>query len=196
MVPAAAAPASRRRRPSWFRSVAFEWVRAGRGPGLWLAWLGLLAAAGLTRAGSTGPALAILAWLLLTLETYGLAEPWSWLLPPLRSPSAWLRSRVGWGLLYFGLTVAPLAVLLALGPAGVGGTALVLGWCAVVLTMIILAKYAFYPHATLGRLTQAGAVGVGMSILGSNPAYLVLLLVCFLGLLLKSRNRLRQYRAE
>ncbi|SET31017.1 hypothetical protein [Hymenobacter actinosclerus] len=196
LVPPATAPASRTRRPTWFRSVAFEWVRVGHRPALGLAWLGLLAAAIATRAGSTGPALAVLAWLLLTLETYSPAEPWSWLLPALRTPGAWLRARVGWGMLYFGLTVAPLAAVLASGAAGVGGTALVLGWCAVVLTMVVLAKYAFYPHATLGRLTQAGAVLVGLSVLGSNPAYLALLLAGFLGLLLKSRSQLEQYRKE
>ncbi|SDX46484.1 hypothetical protein [Hymenobacter psychrophilus] len=196
LVPAAAAPASRVRRPMWFRSVAFEWVSVGRWPALGLVWLALLAAAAATRANSTGPALAILVWLLLMLETYGPAEPWSWLLPALRTPGAWLRQRVGWALLYFGLTVAPLAAVLALGPAGAGGTALVLGWCTMVLTMVVLAKYAFYPHATLGRLTQAGAVVVGLSVLGSNPAYLALLLACFLGLLLKSRSRLEQYRRE
>lgn len=196
LVPAAAAPASRVRRPAWFRSVAFEWVSVGRRPAVGLVWLGLLGAAAATRAGGTGPALAVLVWLLLLLETYGPTEPWSWLLPALRTPGAWLRQRMGWALLYFGLTVAPLAAVLAQGPAGAGGMALVLGWCAVVLTMVVLAKYAFYPNATLGRLTQAGAVVVGLSVLGSNPAYLALLLACFLGLLLKSRSRLAQYRRE
>ncbi|MFD2783975.1 hypothetical protein [Hymenobacter rubripertinctus] len=180
LVPAAAAPVSKRRRPGLFRSVAFEWVSAGRRPGLGLAWLGLLAAAGATREGSTGPALAVVGWLL----------------PALGRPGPWLRGRVGWALLYFGLTVAPLAAVLAGGMAGAGGAAALLLWCALVLTMVVLAKYAFYPHATLGRLTQAGAVGVGLSILGSNPAYLALLLACFLGLLVKSRRRLAQYRPE
>ncbi|MBT2559372.1 hypothetical protein J7E24_16405 [Hymenobacter sp. ISL-91] len=196
LVPAAALSASRQWRPTWYRSVAFEWVSVGRRPVLGLAWLVLLAVAIVTRASSTGPALAVLAWLLLTLDTYGPAEPWSWLLPAMRTPGAWLRQRLGWGLLYFGLTVAPLAAVLANGPAGVAGTGLALGWCAAVLTMVVLAKYAFYPHATLGRLTQVGAVVVGMSVLGSNPAYLALLLACFLGLLLKSRSRLEQYRQE
>ncbi|NVO84585.1 hypothetical protein [Hymenobacter terrestris] len=196
LVPAAATSASRQRWPTWFRSLAFEWVSIGRRPVLGLAWLALLAAAIITRANSTGPALAVLVWLLLTLETYGPAEPWSWLLPALRTPGVWLRQRVGWGLLYFGLTVAPLAAVLAVGPAGAGGTALVLGWCAMVLTMVVLAKYAFYPHATLGRLSQAGAVVVGLSVLGSNPAFFALLLACFLGLLLKSPNQLAQYRRE
>ena len=196
LLPRAAAPAAKSRRAGVFRSVAFEWVSAGRRPWLGLAWLGLLAAAGATRQGSTGPAVAVVGWLLLTLETYGPAEPWSWLLPVLRSPAGWLRGRVGWALLYFGLTVAPLAAVLALGPAGAGGTAALLLWCALVLTMVVLAKYAFYPHATLARLTQAGGVVVGLSILGSNPAYLALLLACFLGLLLKSRSQLAQYRRE
>ena len=62
--------------------------------------------------------------------------------------------------------------------------------------MVVLAKYAFYPHATLGRLTQAGVVVVGLSVLSSNPAYGVLLVACFLGLLLKSRSKLGQYREE
>ncbi|RFP66563.1 hypothetical protein D0N36_02310 [Hymenobacter lapidiphilus] len=193
LVPAAAAPASRARQPTWFRSVALSgwaWAAGGAGAGV----------AGAARRGHShprwrhrsGPGGAGLA--AAHAGNVRSAEPWSWLLPALRTPGAWLRQRVGWGLLYFGLSVAPLAAVLALGPAGAGGTALVLGWCAVVLTMVVLAKYAFYPHATLGRLTQAGAVVVGLSVLGSNPAYLVLLLSCFLGLLLKSRSRLEQYR--
>ncbi|MBT9394693.1 hypothetical protein KLP40_16090 [Hymenobacter sp. NST-14] len=196
LLPRAPAPASQLRRNGLFRSVAFEWVSAGQRPWLGLAWLGLLGVAAATRQGSTGPAVAVVGWLLLTLETYGPAEPWSWLLPVLRSPGSWLRGRVGWALLYFGLTVAPLAAVLALGPAEAGGTAALLLWSALVLTMLVLAKYAFYPHATLSRLTQAGAVVVGLSILGSNPAYLALLLACFLGLLAKSRSQLAQYRQE
>ncbi|WP_426492267.1 hypothetical protein [Hymenobacter sp. 102] len=79
------------------------------------------------------------------------------------------------------------------GPAGTGGTLGLLAWCAVVLAMLVMAKYAFYPHATLSRLTQAGAVLVAVSILGTNPAYIALLTACFLGLILKSRQQLARF---
>ncbi|GAB2782616.1 hypothetical protein HNQ93_002194 [Hymenobacter luteus] len=194
LAPPATARAGRRHRQSMFRSVAFEWVGASRRRGAGLLWLGLLGAAAATRHTATGPALAVVGWLLVLLEVYGPVEPWAWLLPALTSPGRWLRGRVGWGLLYFGLTVAPLAAVLAQGPAGAGGTAALLLWCAVVLTMVVLAKYAFYPHATLARLTQAGAVVVGFSILGSNPAFGALLAACFLGLGLKSHRRLAYYQ--
>ncbi|WP_139922441.1 hypothetical protein [Hymenobacter sp. DG01] len=193
LAPPATARAGRRHGRTVFRSVAFEWVGASR-RGAGLLWLGLLGAAVATRHTATGPALAVVGWLLVMLEVYGPVEPWTWLLPALSSPGRWLRERVGWGLLYFGLTVAPLAAVLAQGPAGAGGTAAVLLWCAVVLMMVVLAKYAFYPHATLARLTQAGAVVVGFSILGSNPAFGALLAACFLGLGLKSHHRLAQYQ--
>ncbi|UOQ77009.1 hypothetical protein MUN84_21480 [Hymenobacter sp. 5516J-16] len=196
LVPAATARASRTRWPSLFRSSSFEWVSGSRRPGLGLAWLGLLAGAAATRHTATGPALAVVGWLLLLLNIYGPAEPQAWLLPVLRTPSQWIRNRVGWGLLYFGLTVAPLVGIMAQSPAGVGGSAGLLLWCGLVVTMIILAKYAFYPHATLARLTQAGAVVVGFSILGSNPAYLALLAACFVGLLLKSHRRLAPYQYD
>lgn len=196
LAPPSKEKAGRLHRSSLFRSVAFEWVGGSRRGWLPLLGLGLLGAAAATRYTATGPALAVVAWLLVLLEVYGPAEPWSWLLPVLHARGQWLRSRVGWGLLYFSLTVAPLATLLALSPAGVGGAAALLLWCAVVLTMVVLAKYAFYPHATLGRLTQAGAVVVGLSVVGSNPAYTALLAACFLGLMLKSYRRLAMYRYD
>ncbi|WP_188557637.1 hypothetical protein [Hymenobacter glacieicola] len=92
--------------------------------------------------------------------------------------------------------MAPLAGIMAQGPAGVGGSAGLLLWCGLVVTMVLMAKYAFYPHVTLARLTQAGAVVVGFCILGSNPAYLALLAACLLGLLLQSRRRLAFYRYD
>lgn len=193
LAPAATAGAGHGAGRSWFRSVAFEWVSLGRRWWLGLGWLALLAAAGATRATATGPALAVVGWLLLLLDAYGPAEPLTWLLPVLVRPTAWLRSRIGWAFLYFGLTAAPLAFLMAQSPAGLGGTLALLLWCALVLTMLVLAKYAFYPHATLSRLTQAGAVMVAVSILGSNPAYLALLMACLLGLILKSRRQLARF---
>ncbi|RPD48614.1 hypothetical protein DNI29_08345 [Hymenobacter sediminis] len=196
LAPPAKDKAGRFRRGSLFRSVAFEWVGGSRRGWLPLLWLALLGAAAATRYTATGPVLAIIGWLLVLLEVYGPAEPWTLLLPVLHARGQWLRSRVGWGLLYFGLTVAPLAAVLALSPAGVGGTIALLFWCAVVLTMVVLAKYAFYPHATLSRLTQAGAVVVGLSVVGSNPAYSALLAACFLGLMLKSYRRLAMYRYD
>ncbi|GAB3224541.1 hypothetical protein GCM10027346_04810 [Hymenobacter seoulensis] len=192
-MPPATARASRQRLPSVFRSSAFEWVAGGRRPWLGLSWLALLAVACSFRSTATGPAVAIVVWLGLLLEVYGPAEPWTWLLPVLRTPGQWLRRRMGWGMLYFGLTVAPLALIMAQSPARVGGTLALLLWCAVVLSMVVMAKYAFYPHATLARTTQAGAMVVGLSILGSNPAYMALLMACFGGLLLKSHRQLAVY---
>ncbi|MDU0368928.1 hypothetical protein ACFPAF_00865 [Hymenobacter endophyticus] len=190
LAPVAGAAAQHGPGRSPFRSVAFEWVSLGRRWWLGGGWLGLLLIACATRTTATGPALTVVGWLFLLTEAYGPAEPMLWLLPVLRQPAAWLRSRVGWAWLYFGLTVAPLAYVMLQGPAGVGGTLALLAWCATVLMMLVLAKYAFYPHATLSRLTQAGAVVVAVSILGSNPAYMALLAACFLGLLVKSRHRL------
>ncbi|MET4106182.1 hypothetical protein [Hymenobacter sp. UYP22] len=190
LAPVVAASTERKPGRSLFRSVAFEWVSVGRRWWLGVGWAALLAVAVATHHTATGPALAIVGWLFLLLETYGPAEPLLWLLPALGQPGAWLRNRIGWAWLYFGLTTAPLAFVMLWGPAGTGGTLGLLVWCAVVVAMLILAKYAFYPHATLSRLTQAGAVAVAVSILGSNPAYMALLVACLLGLLLKSRRRL------
>lgn len=194
-VPAAAADSATRRRPSVFRSVAFEWVSGAR-RGLLLAWLGLLVGAVYARHTAAGPAAALVLWLLLLAPMYGTPEPWQQLLPVLRSPAAWLRGRVGWGLLYFGLTSAPLAWVLAGSPAGRGGAVALLAWSALVLTMLILAKYTFYPQAMLGQLAQAGVLVVALSIVGSNPAFVALLLACFLGLLWKSARRLSQFRHD
>ncbi|MBX0289947.1 hypothetical protein K3G63_05820 [Hymenobacter sp. HSC-4F20] len=196
LAPPATARSARRRRASLFRSVAFEWVSAGRQGGVGLGWVGLLTLALLTRHTATGPALALVGWVLVLLEVYGPAEPWTWLLPVLTSPRRWLAARVGWALLYFGLTVAPLAAVLLISRAGGGATAGLLLWASAVATTVVLAKYAFYPHATLGRLTQAGAVVVGFSIVGSNPAYGALWAACFLGLVVKSQRRLAPYRYD
>ncbi|WP_188557636.1 hypothetical protein [Hymenobacter glacieicola] len=97
LVPPATARASRTHQPSLFRSTAFEWVSGGRRVGLGLAWLGLLAVAATTRHTATGPALAVVGWLLLLLDIYGPAEPQTWLLPVLRTPGQWLRNRIGGG---------------------------------------------------------------------------------------------------
>jgi hypothetical protein len=194
LAPVAAVSAGQKPARSLFRSVAFEWVSVARRWWLGLGWVVLLAVAVATRGTATGPALAIVSWLFLLLETYGPAEPLMWLLPALGQPGAWLRNRIGWAWLYFGLTIAPMAFVMLRGPAGTGGTLGLLAWCAVVLAMLVMAKYAFYPHARLSRLTQAGAVLVAVAILGSNPAYVALLIACFLGLILKSRQRLARFR--
>lgn len=196
MLPPALERSARRRWPSLFRSVAFEWVSAGRRSGVGLAWGGLFLLALLTCHTATGPALALVGWVLVLLEVYGPAEPWTWLLPALQSARRWLAARVGWALLYFGLTAAPLVAVLVVSPAGGGGAFGLLAWAGVVVITVVLAKYAFYPHATLGRLTQAGAVVVGFSIVGSNPAYGALWAACFLGLVIKSQRRIAQYRYD
>jgi hypothetical protein len=193
-LPASKARAARSRLPSMFRSVAFEWVGGLRSVGHGLLWLVLLAVGVWGHGGAVGPAVAMVAWLVCVGQIYGIPEPWSMLLPSLvEAPGAWLRQRLVWGLLYFTLTAAPFIWLMGTGLAGWGGAAALLLWSWVMLVMILLAKYAFYPNAFLLRSIQAGVLLLGFLILSSNSAYAAVLTAAFIGLLLKSRRRLALY---
>ena len=193
-VPAVRVRTATRHGGSVFRSEAFEWVSGFRqaGAGWW--WLALGLAAGWWRQYPVAPALALGAWVLLLTAFYATPEPWTMLLPVLRQPGAWLGRRVGLGLLYFLLTAAPFAWLLGTGPAGWAGAGALLLWGTGVLTMVVLARYAFYPSAVLVRLTQGGVVVI--SLLVGHPIYPVLLLVAFFGLIWKSRQQLATFRHD
>jgi hypothetical protein len=194
-VPAAQARGSSRHRRSLLRSEALELVSGFRQTGAWLWWLALLGAAVWWRQYPSGPAVALGVWVLVLAGCYGTPEPWQLLLPALRQPGAWLRRRVALVLLYFLLTAAPFAFLLGQSEAGLGGAALLLLWGAAVLTMVVLARYAFYPDALLVRLTQGGVVAVAV-LMAAQPIYPALLLVAFFGLIWKSRRRLSTLRQD
>ncbi|SHK49600.1 hypothetical protein [Hymenobacter psychrotolerans] len=186
---------SSRARRSLLRSEALELVSGFRQTGAWLWWLALLGAALWWQQHSIAPAAALGVWAFLFASHYGAPEPWTLLLPVLRQPSVWLRRRVGLGLLYFGLTAAPFAWLLGSGPAGVGGAGLVLLWGFALLTMVVLARYAFYPSALLVRLTQGAVLALSVLAAG-HPVYPALLAVAFFGLIWKSRQRLSTFRHD
>ncbi|MDQ2773112.1 MAG: hypothetical protein M3Y54_21720 [Bacteroidota bacterium] len=178
-----------RRRRSWVRSEAFEWVSGLRGAAAW-AWPVLLAGAWWQRATPLGPVVALVGWLLVLVSFFGTPEPLAMLVLAARTPGQFLRRRLGLGLGYAGLSAAPLLGLLAWGPVGAGpalGVGLV--WLGL-LALMILTKYAFYPNATHIRTTQALVLGVAL-LLPMHPAYPVLLLVAVGGLIWQSRRRLR-----
>jgi hypothetical protein len=116
------------------------------------------------------------------------------LLPALRQPGAWLRRRVALALLYYSATTAPFVLLMSLSQAGWGGAAALWLWGAAVLGMVVLARYAFYPHALLVRLTQGGVLTT--CLLFGHPIYPALLFVVFLGLIWKSRQQLSTFRHD
>ena len=194
LLPPARVAAGSRRRRSWVRSEAFEWVSGLRGVGAW-AWPLLLAGAWWQRATPLGPVVALMGWLLVLVSFFGTPEPVTMLVLAARTPGQFLRRRLGLGLGYAGLSAAPLLGLLALGPVGAGpalGVGLV--WLGL-LAMMLLTKYAFYPNATHIRATQALVLGVAL-LLPMHPAYPVLLLVAVGGLILQSRRRLRAVLGE
>ena len=194
-LPAARARATTRQRRSEFRSEALELVSGFRQTGAWLWWLALLGTAAWWRQYPAGPALALGVWVLLFTSFYGVPESWTLLLPALRRPGAWLRRRVGLAVVYNGLTAAPFAWLMGQNAAGPGAALLLWLWGAVVVTMVVLARYAFYPSALLVRLSQGGIVA--LALLGTaHPVYPALLLVVFLGLMWKSQQRLSIYRLD
>ncbi|MBC6699506.1 hypothetical protein [Hymenobacter sp. BT190] len=194
-LPAATNQAGMRGRLSLVRSESLELVSGFRQMHAELWWLLLLAAAAWWRQHPIVPALALAAWVLLLVGCYGTPEPWTLLLPALRRPGVWLRRRVGLAVLYFLLTAAPFAGLLALGPAGLSGAALLLVWGGALLLMVVLARYAFYPDALLVRLTQSGVVAMTV-LLAGHPVFPALLLVVFSGLIWKSRHRLSTFRHD
>ncbi|MBO2009285.1 hypothetical protein [Hymenobacter negativus] len=185
---------SRHKAHSLFRSEAFEWVSGMRTGGLW-AWPLLLAGAVWQHQSPLGPIVALVLWLLLLLAYYGTPEPVTMLVLAARTPRQFLRRRLLLGLGYAGLSAAPFFWLLAVGPAGTGGTLAVgLFWLGLV-GLIILAKYAFYPNATHIRTIQALVVGVAL-LLPGNPVYPVLLLVAVGGLIWQSQRRLQVVLGE
>jgi hypothetical protein len=79
--------------------------------------------------------------------------------------------------------------------AGPGAAGLLWLWGAVIVTMVVLARYAFYPSALLVRLTQGGVVALALLGVG-HPVYPALLVVVFVGLIWKSQQRLAMYRPD
>lgn len=194
-VPPAQARTSTLHQRSVFRSEAFEWVSGFRQTGAGWVWGGLMLAAGWWHQYPLAPALALGAWVLTVSALYATPEPSTMLLPALRQPSQWLWRRVALGLLYFVLTAAPFAWLVGAASAGWGGAAALLLWGMAVLIMVVLARYAFYPHALLVRLTQGAIVAVACLLFG-HPVYPVLLLVAFFGLIWKSCRQLSAFRHD
>lgn len=185
--PARQQPATRHRWRSLFRSEAFEWVSGMRASYGLLLWPGLLAGAAWQRASPLAPIAALLVWLLVVAGYYGTPEPVTMLLAA-RTPKQFLRRRLILGLGYAAATALPFAILLGLGPAGWVGAAVLLFWL-VLLAMVLLAKYAFYPNATHVRTTQGLILAVGL--LGAwHPAYPPLMLIILGGLIWQSHRRL------
>ncbi|MGI4872880.1 MAG: hypothetical protein ACRYFX_17105 [Janthinobacterium lividum] len=189
--PARAERASRQRIRSPFRSEAFEWVSGVRASYGLLLWPVLLAGAVWQRASPLGPIAALLVWLLVVAGYYSTPEPVPMLLLAARSPKQFLRRRLGLSLGYAAVTALPVGLLLGWGPAGwVGAGAALLFWL-LLLGMVVLAKYAFYPNATHVRTTQGLVLALGL--LGAwHPAYPPVMLVILGGLIWQSCRRLRE----
>jgi len=193
--PARAGAAPRHRWRSPVRSEAFEWVgglRAAYGLVLWPVLVGLAA---WQRALPLAPVAALVVWLLVVVSCYGVPEPLPMLALAARSAGQFLRRRLALGLGYAAGTAAPFWLLLAQGPAGVGGALAVALFYVTLVGLVILAKYAFYPNATHLRTTQA--LVVSLALLGMmHPAYPVLLLVALGGLRWQSVRRLAALLGE
>ncbi|KAA9339645.1 hypothetical protein F0P96_03255 [Hymenobacter busanensis] len=192
---AATSRAARQRGRSVFRSEAFEWVCGFRQTAGWGVWAGLLGVSTWQHQQRMVPALAVLVWTLLMGMLYATPEPAHMLLLGGRSAAQVLRRRLLLAHGYYLLTVAPLLGLMAGGQAGWAGALLFLAWGLVVLTMLVLAKYAFYPQATFSRLTQGGVVALAL-LTGTQSVYGALLLACFVGLVWKSRQQLATFRFD
>jgi hypothetical protein len=179
---------------SLFRSEAFEWVSGLRIGLVGPLWLALLAGAAWQHHSPLGPVLALAGWLLPVLACYGVPEPATMLVLAGKDGGAFLRRRLLLGLGYAGLSAAPLLWVLGSGPAGAGAAVGVgLAWL-VLVGLLILTKYAFYPNALQIRFTQAAVVAVAVTMPG-NPVYPALLAVAIGGLLWQSRRRLQLYFA-
>lgn len=185
---------TRHRARTPFRSEAFEWVSGLRAGGLW-AWPVLLAGALWPRTAPLGPGVALAAWLLVLLGCYGTPEPLAMLVLMARTPRQFVRRRLVLGVGYAALTAAPFFWLLAMGPAGVVGTAAVAVFWLGLVALLILTKYAFYPNAVHVRTTQGLVLGVALTLFG-HPIYPVLLLVAVGGLIWQSQRRLRAVLGE
>ncbi|QKG52160.1 hypothetical protein [Hymenobacter sp. BRD67] len=188
--PGRADDATRHRWRSPFRSEAFEWVGGMRASkGLWL-WPLLLGGATWQRAAPGVPVAALLVWLLVVGAGYATPEPPTMLALALRTPRQFLRRRLALGLGYGALTAAPFLALLGAGTAGWGAALAVGLFWLLLLTLLILSKYAFYPNASHIRTTQGLVLAV--SLLGAwHPAYPPLLLAIAGGLVWQSQRRLR-----
>ncbi|OON70157.1 hypothetical protein [Hymenobacter sp. CRA2] len=186
---------TQRARRSAVRSEVFEWVSGLRRHLGWPVWLGLLVVAGWQRHVAVAPGLCLAAWLLVVMSFYDTPEPAPMLLTGARSAAAWLRGRLGWAALYWLLTAAPFLVPMALGPAGGGGAVLLSLWSLTVLTLVVLAKYTFYPHVTIMRYAQSGVVALSFLIL-VHSVYVALLAAALVGLLWRSRYRLNTFRYD
>lgn len=184
------AAATQHRRRSIFRSEAFEWVsgmRATKGGIIWIVLVGLAA---WQRASSLAPIGGLLGWLLVVGACYSTPEPLVMLAVAARSPRQFLRRRLGLGLGYAAATAAPFWLLLGLGPAGWGAAlAASLAWL-VLLSLLILSKYAFYPNASHIRATQGLLLAIGL-LAAWHPAYPPLMLTIAGGLVWQSQRRLR-----
>ena len=188
--PARESRSTRQRVRSVFRSEAFEWVSGMRTGGLW-AWPLLLVGAWWQPSSPLVSVLTLAGWLLVVLPCYGTSEPVTMLILAARTPWQFLRWRLALGLGYGLLTAAPLLWLLSSGPAGPGAAVAVgLVWL-VLLGLLILVKYAFYPNNTHIRITQALVVAVVFTMMG-NPVYPVLLLAAVGGVIWQSQRRLRR----
>ena len=180
---------TRHRARSVFRSEAFEWVSGMRAGGIW-AWPVLVAGAMWQHAAPMGPVLALVLWLFVMLPCYVIPEPATMLAIAARRPDDFLRRRLLLGLGYAALTGLSFLALLATGPAGIGAGIMVgLVWLGLV-GLVILTKYAFYPHVLHIRTMQALVISVALLMFG-DPVYPVLMLVAVGGLIWQSRRRLR-----
>ena len=138
---------------------------------------------------------ALLVWLLVLLACYGTPEPSTMLALAARSAGSFLRRRLLLGLGYGALTSLPFLWILGCSTAGAGGAVAVgLAWL-VLVGLLILTKYAFYPNALHIRFTQATMLAVALTMPG-NPVYPPLLAVAIGGLLWQSRRRLRELLGE
>ncbi|WP_400191138.1 hypothetical protein [Hymenobacter sp. B81] len=195
-LPAARARSARLlRRRSWFRSAAFEWVGGFRLVPGGAVWVVLLALSSWQHRQPMVPVLAVGAWTLLVGTLFGTPEPPGMLLLTGRSPGQLLLRRLQWAGGYYLLTATPLVVIMAEGAAGRAGAALFWVWGCVLIGLLVLAKYAFYPQATLIRLTQGGVTALVL-LAGTQTVYSALLLAAALGLVLKSRHQLASYRFD
>jgi hypothetical protein len=187
--------ATRHRWRSPFRSEAFEWVggmRATKGLLLWPVLVGL---AVWQRALPVVPLAALVVWLLVVLACYGEPEPVTMLAVAARTPEQFLRRRLVLGLGYAAATALPFWLLLGLGRAGWGGAIATAVFWLLLVSMVIMAKYSFYPNATHLRTTQS--LVVGLALLGAmHPAYPPLLLVALGGLRWQSLRRVRATLGE
>ncbi|UOQ51370.1 hypothetical protein [Hymenobacter cellulosivorans] len=189
-LPIARRTTTQRQRRSLFRREAFEWVSGFRQPVLAVGWLVALGASVWQHA-TVVPAVALVGWGLLLTAIYAISEPTT-MVTVYSGPTVFGRRKLLLALELYLVTALPLLALAGTSPAGWGGTLGALLWGMLVLSLSILAKYAFYPHNTLVRLTQGGAVTAALLPL-LDASYAPVLAAVAAGLLWKSRKRLQLY---